>query len=114
MRVEQVVANLVDNALKFGDRKPIDVTVSRSDGVAQLVVRDHGIGIRSEDVPRIFDRFERGEPVSHYGGFGLGLWITNTIVEAFGGHLSVDRAPDGGTTFTVDLPLSSDVRRLPS
>jgi signal transduction histidine kinase len=105
MRVEQVVASLVENAAKFGESKPIDVTVSRSDGVARLVVRDHGMGIRPEDMPRIFERFERGAPVSHYGGFGLGLWIASTIVEAFGGQISVDDAPGRGTTFAVALPL---------
>jgi signal transduction histidine kinase len=106
MRVEQVVANLVENAVKFGKSKPIDVTVSRSDGVARLVVRDHGIGIFLEDVPRIFGRFERGVPVNHYGGFGLGLWIASTIVDGFGGHIAVNSEPGGGTTFTVDLPTA--------
>jgi signal transduction histidine kinase len=84
---------------------PIDVTVSRSDGVARLVVRDHGIGIRAEDVPRIFGRFERGVSVSHYGGFGLGLWTASTIVDAFGGRIAVRSEPGSGTTFTVDLPI---------
>ena len=105
MRIEEVVTNLVENAAKFGRSKPIDVTVSRSDGVARLVVRDHGIGVRSEDVPRIFERFERGVPISHYGGFGLGLWIADTIVDAFGGHIDVSSEPGCGTTFTVDLPM---------
>jgi signal transduction histidine kinase len=106
MRVEQVVTNLVENAAKFGESKPIDVTVSRSDGVARLVVRDHGMGIPPEHVPRIFGRFERGVPVSHYGGFGLGLWIASTIVDAFGGHIAVSSQPGSGTTFTVDLPTA--------
>jgi signal transduction histidine kinase len=106
MRVEQVVTNLVENAAKFGESKPIDVTVSRSDGVARLVVRDHGMGIAPEDVSRIFGRFERGVPVSHYGGFGLGLWIASTLVDAFGGHIAVSSQPGGGTTFTVDLPTA--------
>jgi signal transduction histidine kinase len=105
-RVEQVVTNLVENAAKFGESKPIDVTLSSSDGVARLVVRDHGMGIRPEDVPRIFGRFERGVPVSHYGGFGLGLWIASTIVEAFGGHIAVSSEPGSGTTVTVDLPTA--------
>jgi len=105
MRIEQLVTNLVENAAKFGRSKPIDVTVSRSDGVARLVVRDHGIGVRPEDVPRIFERFERGVPISHYGGFGLGLWIADTIVDAFGGHIDVSSEPGSGTTFTVHLPM---------
>jgi signal transduction histidine kinase len=106
MRIEQVVTNLVENAAKFGKCKPIDVTVSRSDGVARLVVRDSGIGIRPEDLPRVFGRFERGVPVNHYGGFGLGLWIASTIVEAFGGHIAVSSEPGSGTAFTVDLPMA--------
>jgi signal transduction histidine kinase len=105
MRIEELVTNLVENAAKFGRSKPIDVTVSRSDGTARLVVRDHGIGVRPEDVPRIFERFERGVPLSHYGGFGLGLWIADTIVDAFGGHIDVSSEPGAGTTFTVDLPM---------
>ena len=106
MRVEQVVTNLVDNAAKFGPCRPIDVTVSGSDGVARLVVHDHGIGIPAEDLPRIFGRFERGVPVNHYGGFGLGLWIASTIVDAFGGRIAVCSEAGRGTTFTVDLPTS--------
>jgi signal transduction histidine kinase len=106
MRVEQVITNLLDNAAKFGESKPIDVMLSRSDGVARLVVRDHGIGICSEDVPRVFDRFERGVPVRHYGGFGLGLWVARTIVDAFGGDIDVSSTPGAGTTFSVTLPLS--------
>jgi signal transduction histidine kinase len=106
LRVEQVVENLVENAAKFGKSKPIDVTGSRSDGVARLVVRDHGIGVRPEDIPRIFGRFERGVPISHYGGFGLGLWTASTIVNAFAGHIAVTGEPGGGTTFTVDLPMA--------
>jgi signal transduction histidine kinase len=112
MRVEQVVTNLVENAAKFGKSKPIDVTVSRSDGVARLVVRDHGIGIPPEDVPRIFGRFERGAPVCHYGGFGLGLWIASTIVDAFAGHIAVSSEPGSGTTFTVDLPTVTAARSV--
>lgn len=105
MRIEQVVTTLLENAAKFGRSKPIDVAVSRSDGVARLVVRDHGTGIRPEDVPRIFARFERAAPVRHYGGFGLGLWVAETIVDAFGGHIAVSSEPGSGTTFTVDLPM---------
>jgi signal transduction histidine kinase len=108
-RVEQVVANLVENAAKFGESRPIDVTVSRTDGVAHLVVCDHGIGIPPEDVPRVFGRFEQGVPTSHYGGFGLGLWIARTIVDAFGGHITVRSEPGAGTTVTVDLPTAGRV-----
>jgi signal transduction histidine kinase len=106
MRVEQVITSVLDNAVKFGESKPIDVTVSRSDGVARVVVRDHGIGVRSEDVPRVLGRFERGVPASQYDGFGLGLWVARKIVDAFDGDIHVSGTPGGGTTLTVDLPLS--------
>jgi len=105
MRLEQVVTQLVDNAAKFGASSPIDVTLSRSDGDARLAVHDHGMGIPAEDIPRVFGRFERGVPVNHYGGFGLGLWITSTIVDAFGGRIAVRSEAGKGTTFIVDLPL---------
>jgi signal transduction histidine kinase len=104
MRVEQMITSLVENAAKFGENRPIGVEVSRSDGVARLVVSDHGIGIRREDLPRVFERFEQGVPVSHYGGFGLGLWIASTIVDAFGGRIAIRSEPGKGTTVTVELP----------
>ena len=65
-------------------------------------MRDHGIGIAPEDQGRIFERFERGVPTSHYGGFGL--WISKTLVDAMGGTLSLESARGLGSTFTVELP----------
>jgi signal transduction histidine kinase len=103
-RLEQVVFNLMSNAVKFADGKPVDVSVLPDGNMARLVVEDHGIGIAPEDVPRIFDRFERGVPVRHCGGFGLGLWIAKRIVESLGGHISARGAPGAGATFTVELP----------
>jgi signal transduction histidine kinase len=107
MRLKQVVANLLSNAVKFGAGKPVELAVSRVDSTARIVVRDHGIGIPPEDRARIFERFERAVPISHYGGFGLGLWIVRKIVDAFGGGVVANNAPDGGAVFTVDLPLGA-------
>ena len=70
-----------------------------------LEIEDHGIGIAEADVRRIFARFERAVPSTHYGGFGLGLYIANRIVEAHGGAIDVTSRPGQGATFRVRLPL---------
>lgn len=109
-RLEQVVAKLVSNAVKYGERKPVDVTLAEVAGplgpVARLTVRDHGIGIAADDRERIFGRFERAASSRHYGGMGLGLWIVKQIAEALGGEIGLESEPGTGSTFTIDLPLS--------
>ncbi|MEW5851982.1 MAG: ATP-binding protein [Myxococcota bacterium] len=106
IRVEQVITNLLSNAVKYGAGGPVEVSVAEVGGQARLAVRDHGMGISPEDVPRIFERFERAVPARHYGGLGLGLFITRQIVTAHGGTISVTSQPGQGSTFTVDLPLA--------
>jgi PAS domain S-box-containing protein len=107
MRIEQVVSNLISNAIKYGAGKPIEVCVKTDPASARLTVRDHGIGIAPEDRQRIFHRFERAASGAHYGGFGLGLWISREIVVAQGGSIDLDSTPGEGSTFTVTLPLPS-------
>jgi len=97
-------AFLLGNAIKYGSGKPIEVSVEEQSGIARLTVRDHGIGIPPEDKERIFGRFERAVSERHYGGFGLGLWITHQIVRAHGGQIAVTTAPGAGSAFTVELP----------
>ena len=104
MRVEQVVTNLVGNALKFCAGKPVEVTLEGEAEQVRLVVRDHGIGIPKLKLPLIFDRFERGVSPRHYGGLGLGLYVVRQLVEAHGGRISVESEAGQGTTFFVDLP----------
>lgn len=104
-RLEQVVMNLVSNALKFGGEKPIEVSLRRRKARAQLVVRDHGAGIPSDEIPFVFDRFFRGE-ARRGAGLGLGLFITRSIVEALSGTISVENIAGDGAAFTVELPLS--------
>lgn len=110
-RMEQVVANLLSNALKYGSDKPVEVTLARAADRAKLEVRDHGIGIPEEAQQRIFERFERAASVQNYGGFGLGLWIVRSIVECHGGTVSVESRPGEGSAFSVNLPLRSAASR---
>ena len=108
-RLDQVVSNLLANAIKYGCGRPIEVEVDAvaGDGRARVRVRDQGIGIAAEDQPRIFQRFERAASSHSVGGLGLGLWIVARIVEAHGGTVEVDSRPGQGALFTVTLPLTS-------
>jgi signal transduction histidine kinase len=103
-RLEQVVTNLLSNALKYGRGAPVELRVRAEEGYAVLDVVDHGIGIPPEQQARIFGRFERAVPPRSYGGLGLGLWIVRSMVEAHGGKVAVESAPGRGSTFTVKLP----------
>jgi signal transduction histidine kinase len=110
-RLERVVAGLLSNALKFGAGKPVEISVSGSDGTATLAVQDHGIGIEPAEQSRIFERFERAVSTRHYGGLGLGLYLSRRIVEAHGGTIRVESEPGAGARFTVELPRSPSARR---
>jgi signal transduction histidine kinase/NO-binding membrane sensor protein with MHYT domain len=103
IRLEQVVANLLANALRYGQGKPVDLTVRAHDGEAFLQVKDRGIGIAPEARKRIFERFERASS-RNFGGLGLGLYIVRQIVEAHGGTIEVESELGVGSTFTVKLP----------
>ncbi len=105
-RLDQVITNLVGNAIKYGAGRPIEVAVRADAGAATLVVRDEGIGIAPEQLDAVFERFERAGNAVHLPGLGLGLWITRKLVEAHGGAIAVESAPGRGTTFSVTLPRS--------
>lgn len=107
VRVEQMVFNIVTNAMKFGRGKPIEVSVVPSGERMTIAIRDHGIGIAAEDRERIFDRFERAVTSRHYGGLGLGLYITKQIAAAHGGSVGATSAGEG-TVFSIDLPRTRD------
>lgn len=104
MRMEQVVTNLLTNAIKYGPRKPIYVTVAGTDTVARIQVRDEGKGIAPEDRERIFERFERVAPEDQRMSLGVGLFIAREVVQAHGGAIQVDSAPGQGSTFSVEVP----------
>lgn len=105
-RLDQVVSNLLTNAIRFGRGSDIEITVRAAGDHAILAVRDHGVGIPKEAQERIFERYHRGSAGRHYGGLGLGLYIVRNIVEGLGGQVSVASEPDKGATFTVTLPLA--------
>lgn len=104
MRFEQVAENLLTNAIKYGAGKPIQVRLEARPGHILLSVLDQGIGIAREHQARIFERFERAVSDRNYGGLGLGLYITRTIVEALGGTIRVTSELGQGACFTVELP----------
>jgi signal transduction histidine kinase len=105
LRMDQVVTNLLQNALKYGAGTPVEVRVERQQDHASISVKDGGMGIAPADQERIFGRFERAVSARKYGGLGLGLWIARQVVEAHGGTISVVSEPGRGATFTVTLPL---------
>ena len=104
VRLEQVVTNLMSNAVKYGQARPITLLVAGDEDTARLTVRDEGIGIAEQDQARIFERFERAVSEQHYGGLGLGLWIVREILGGMGGRISVASQPGRGASFTVELP----------
>ena len=108
-RLEQIVVNLLSNALRYTDAGgTVALAVGPADGRAVLEVRDTGIGIAPEDVPRVFTRFWRGEKSRSRatGGAGIGLSIVKELVQAHGGDVTVESTPGEGSTFTVSLPLA--------
>jgi PAS domain S-box-containing protein len=117
-RLQQVVWNLVSNAIKFtpsGGR--VEVRLERADPYVQIRVKDTGCGISAEFLPFVFDRFRQadGTPTRMHGGLGLGLAIARHLVELHGGTVQADSAGDGqGATFTIRLPQAIDVKKTRS
>lgn len=107
-KLEQIVMNLVDNAIKYTDEGSVTVSVRSEGGEAVLVVKDTGIGIPEEAIPRLFDRFYRVDKARSRGtgGTGLGLSIVERLIVRHGGYIRVDSTPGKGSTFTVRLPLN--------
>lgn len=104
-RIEQVVTNLLTNAIKYGKGMPIIINVDSDDKEATLTIKDHGIGIAKEDQLKLFKKFERFVCSDHYSGMGLGLYITYQIIKAHGGSIKVESNLGEGATFTVKLPV---------
>jgi PAS domain S-box-containing protein len=107
LRVDLVITNLLTNALRYGERRPVKVTVDGDRDHARVTVEDHGLGIRIEDQERIFERFVRAVPSRQFGGLGVGLWLARQVVDAHGGRLAVASEAGVGSRFTVELPRES-------
>jgi signal transduction histidine kinase len=103
-RLDQVISNLLSNAMKYGAGQPVQVTVVGQEHQAVLSVRDDGIGVAPEHQARIFARFERAVSNANFGGLGLGLWIVSQVVESMGGRVTVESGIGQGATFMVCLP----------
>jgi signal transduction histidine kinase len=104
-RIEQVISNLLTNALRYGAKSPITVKVYSENREARVEVRDHGIGISEENQQRIFQQFERVSANHVVAGLGLGLFISEQIVTAHGGTITVESRIGEGALFRVCLPL---------
>jgi signal transduction histidine kinase len=115
-RLDQVLTNLVANAIKFGERRPILVRVGRDPDhrFAVLKVVDHGPGIEPELQSMIFEPFRRGPTTQLVEGLGLGLYIVRGIVGQLRGQVRVESTPGGGATFTVELPMEADEASRPA
>ncbi|WP_339532461.1 hybrid sensor histidine kinase/response regulator [Pseudomonas mucidolens] len=107
-RIEQVVSNLLTNALRYGAKSPVDVRVYAAQGEARIEVRDRGIGISEENQKRIFQQFERVSASHAVAGLGLGLFISEQIIAAHGGTIEVESRVGEGALFRVCLPLEAD------
>jgi heavy metal sensor kinase len=107
-----VWTNLLENAVRYSpEGSKVEVALTKTDpAVALLTFKDHGVGIPSNELPHIFERFYRGDPsrTRATGGFGLGLAIAKALIEAYGGTISAESTPGKGTSMSVKLPLHTN------
>ena len=104
MRIEQVISNLINNAISYGEGKPIALALECKGNKIIFSVKDHGIGIEKSSMERIFDRFERASEKQQTKGLGLGLYIANQIIAAHNGRIWAESTVGEGSTFYVELP----------
>ncbi|MES2264514.1 MAG: hybrid sensor histidine kinase/response regulator [Pseudomonadota bacterium] len=106
-RIEQVIVNLLTNALRYGAHQPVLVLLEADDGAARITVRDGGEGIAADSLVKIFEPFERGVDNAVSAGLGLGLYISRQLAEAHQGTLTVRSEPGAGSAFTLTLPRTA-------
>ncbi len=108
MAFEQIIENILSNAIKFGQGRPVDITLTQTAGHLRLTIRDRGPGIPPADQAQIFAPFETLMARTEGGGFGVGLWVVDRLVTAMGGTVELDSAPGDGAEFRVILPLNQN------
>jgi signal transduction histidine kinase len=106
VRIEQIVVNLISNAIKYGAGKLVEVEVRRADSLVEITVRDHGPGIPASVREHLFERFFRADAGSGIAGMGLGLFVVRQLVDAMKGSVVVQSQPAQGSEFTVRLPVA--------
>ncbi len=116
-RIEEVLGNLISNAIKYSDQGTIVISIDENDKELTVHIKDQGIGIANDDIPKLFQKFHRlnnytGDPndprylLVRPGGTGLGLYVVKGIIEKHGGRVWVDSKEGGGSTFSFTLPVS--------
>jgi signal transduction histidine kinase len=107
LRLARVLHNLFGNAIKYSPQKtPVDVTVQRDGDTALIAVRDQGVGIPSDELPRIFTRFFRASTAAGISGTGIGLAGSKAVIEQHGGAIMLESSVGVGTTVSIRLPLA--------
>ena len=110
---EQVFENILGNARKYSPPgAPIDIALGRTDDAVRLSVRDHGVGIAAEDLPKIGQRYFRAASSTGIAGTGIGLSVVRDYLDVMGGHLEIDSTLGAGSTFTVVLPAVTESARV--
>src|SRR5690606_11455946 len=104
-RLQHVVIQLLQNAITYAAGSPIRISLTRHADEAWLEIVDAGPGISSQDLTRIFGRFERAASMRHFSGLGLGLYLAREVAHAHGGSVSVESSAGGGAHFCMSLPI---------
>ena len=98
--------NILNNACKYSNNKPVQVTIASSDNQVFLAFKDQGIGIPASEMPFIYDPFFRASNTRNFEGYGIGLPLTRNIIKIHNGHLQVSSVVEKGTTVQIKLPLA--------
>ena len=106
------IINLLDNAIKYGERSAVDVNVRSEKNQIRIEVRDRGPGIAADDLHRVFERFYRSKHASPQRGSGIGLSLVQSIAHAHGGRAWAENAPEGGAIVGVSIPALTRGQRL--